>query len=402
MANKRSGNKQQVANSPSSLSYKGLLRSGRLWLTLAGCLFCAVVIYMSDLASVGLASHFDVERARVVSVPDTNLRADLYMPTVYVGTQRVLLEIGSGRFAGEQIEIIHNITRFENLHVRDGMEVLVSILPDVDYLSDYHMSVYGPSRGPVLLGAVGLLLVSMLIMGRAKGFFAAIALGFTLITVLFFMVSFIVRGHSPVVFSLITAVLTTAYTLFMVSGVSRQSLAAVAGTWIGLVFAGLLSVLLGQLGNVSGLHLEDARQMLYHSPPDVFLRIPEMFFAGVIIAASGVVVDAAMSISSAVFEIKEQSPGISARRLYKSGMTIGGDIMGANSNTLILAFTGASLPTVILVVLFGFTPLRVMGLDFVAVEIIQSVSATMGMIFAIPATALFSAWLATYYDKRRT
>jgi len=369
--------------------------SGRFWLGFAGLLYCIVIIYISDFSAVQMEQHFYVERAGVLTVWDSNLWEDYYIPGVYVGTQRVELEILTGEFAGERVETVNFSTRFENLYIREGMEVLVSILPDIEYLTAYVMNIYGPSRAPVLISAIALLVVSMIAMGRKKGFFAVIALGVTLVSVLFFMISFIVQGYSPVVFSLITAVITTAYTLFMVSGFNRQSLAAVAGTWVGLAFAGVLSLVFGRLGHVSGLNLDDARHMLYHAPHDTFLRIPDMFFAGVIIAASGVAVDAAISISSSVFEIKAQSPDITASRLYKSGMRIGGDILGANSNTLILAFIGASLPTVILIVLFGFPYLRIINLDIVAIEIIQSVSATMGMILAIPATAFFSSWLAT-------
>ncbi|MCL2189643.1 MAG: YibE/F family protein [Defluviitaleaceae bacterium] len=372
-----------------------LLRTDRLWLVLVGLLFCTIVIYIADFSAVGLPQHFDVERALVLSAWETNLWEDYYIPNVYVGTQRVLLEVLTGAFAGQQVETVHFSTRFEPLYLRNGMEVLISVLPEVEALTAYVMNIYGASRGRVMLAAVGMLIVSMIIMGRKKGLFAALSLGFTLITVLYFMIAFIVQGYSPVVFSLITAVITTMYTLFMVSGISRQSIAAVAGTWVGLVFAGVLSLLFSHLGHVSGLHLEDARQMLYHAPQDAFLRIPDMFFAGVIVAASGVVVDAAMSISSSVFEIHTQSPDITAPRLYKSGMRIGGDILGANSNTLILAFVGASLPTIILIVLYGFPYLRIINLDIVAIEIIQGVSATMGMIVAIPATAFFSSWLAT-------
>ena len=376
-----------------------ILRMGRVWLGVAGLIFCFIIFHTSDLANIGMPQQFYIERAKVLSVTDTNLWPDHYIPNVYVGTQRVEIEILSGEFKGQQLEIINSLTRFANLYMTEGMEILVSMMPDIEYLAVYNMGVYGPSRGPALLGAVGVLLISMLIMGRKKGFYAIITLAFTIFTVIFFMVSFIVRGYSPVAFSLITVVITTAFTLFMVSGFGRQSIAAVAGSWTGLVFAGVFSAVVGRLGNVSGLNLEEARQILYNSPPDSILRISDLLFAGILIVASGVIVDAAMSISSAVFEIKEQSPGITAKRLYRSGMNIGGDILGANSDTLILAFTGASLQTLIVITLFGFPPMRIINMDFVAIEIIQAVSATMGMIFAIPATALYSALLATRYDK---
>jgi len=379
-------------------------KSGRLWLGITGLLFCFIIIHISDFSGYGFNEQFFVERAHVINVFNTNTQPDRYIPGVEVGSQQALIEILTGEFKGQQLEIVNYLTRFGSPELSNGMEITVSIMPDIEYLSADVMNVYGPSRNNVLIGSVIFLIISMLIMGRKRGLYAAVSLGFTLVTVLFFMVNFIVQGHNPITFSLITVIITTTFTLLMVSGFSKQSLSAIAGTWVGLVCAGLLTIILGRLGHISGLNLEDANQMLNHAPPDIFLRIPEMFFAGVIVAASGVVVDAAMSISSATFEIKEQSPNISTKALYRSGMNIGGDILGANSNTLILAFAGASLPTVILIVLFGFPYLRIINMDFLAIEIIQAVSATMGMIFTIPATAVFASWLATKeisYGKKR-
>jgi len=380
-----------------------IFRMGRMWVGVVGLILCVIFISISDFASLSLPHReieaFVVERAHVREVITESLRPDHYLQTVYLGSQLVEIEMRTGEFVGERIIMENTLTRFGSLRLQPGMDVLVSVMPGMEQLEVHYMSVYGPSRGPVLIGAVLLLILGMLIMGRKKGLYAAISLAFTLVVVIYFMISFIIQGYSPVLFALITTILTTGFTLCMVGGISRQSLAAIGGTWVGLITAGLISALIGNFANVSGMHLEDAWQMIHTSPPGMYLRVPDLFFAAVIIAASGAVVDAAMSISSSVFEIKEQSPEITAKRLYRSGMNIGGDILGANSNTLILAFTGASLTTMILVVFFGLPYLRVINLDIVAIEVIQSVSATAGMILAIPATAIFSALLATRYES---
>ena len=61
----------------------------------------------------------------------------------------------------------------------------------------------------------------------------------------------------------------------------------------------------------------------------------------------GAVIDTAMSIATTIEEIKYRRPDISAKELLKSGIKIGGDMMGTMSNTLILAFTGGSLSTLV-------------------------------------------------------
>jgi uncharacterized membrane protein len=402
MSKKNPAKKQNISPPEKSdiSRFAKLLRSGRLWLGITGVIFCVIIISISNFANIGLPPSFIVERARVRAITHEYFRPDHYLQSIYVGSQIIEVEILTGDFAGERIEMENVMTRFSSLQLSEGMDVMVSRMPDVEYLEAHSMSVYGPSRAPILFGAIALLVLSMIIMGRKKGLYAAVSLAFTLVTVVFFMVAFIIRGYSPVVFALLTAVITTSFTLFMVGDFSLQSVAAVAGAWAGLVAAGLLSVIIGRISHVSGVHMDHAQQLLYNSPPDIFLRIPELFFAAVIIASSGAVVDASMSISSSVFEIKEQSPSITAKRLYRSGMNIGGDILGANSNTLILAFAGSSITTILLIVLFGFPYLRIINLDLVAIEIIQSVAATMGMIITIPATALLSAALATSYEKK--
>jgi uncharacterized membrane protein len=81
-------------------------------------------------------------------------------------------------------------------------------------------------------------------------------------------------------------------------------------------------------------------------------------------------------------------------------MQVGRSVLGANVNTLILAFAGTSLVSVLLIVLFGFSHLRILNFEWVAIEIIQGTSAIVGMLVAIPVTAFFAAYLATKDEKR--
>lgn len=377
-------------------SHSLFIKYGRVWLGLIGLLFCMTIISTADFSNLGLpAPRFNVERAVVHQIFAENLIPDSYLDNLLLGSQMIEIEVLSGEFSGQRIIIENSLQRFANVRVEEGMQILVSIVPGLEQLEIGNINVHSHSRAPVLMGAIILLLISMLIMGGQKGLYAMTALVFTLIVVIYFLIEAIIRGQSPVLYALLTAFITTGFTLLMIGGFSRQSIAAVGGTWTGLLIAGLLSAMLGQLANVSGMHLEHARQMIFNTPPNVMIQVPDLLFAAIVVAASGAVVDAAMSISSSVFEIKEQSPTLTAQRLYRSGIRIGRDILGANSNTLILAFVGSSLTTIILVALFNFPFLRLVNLDMVAIEIVQGVSATMGMIIAIPATAFFSSLLAT-------
>ena len=69
-----------------------------------------------------------------------------------------------------------------------------------------------------------------------------------------------------------------------------------------------------------------------------------LFVSGIIIGTIGVVMDVSMSITSLVFELKENSPEMSFPKLVSSGLNVGKDMMATMINTLVLAYVGTSLP----------------------------------------------------------
>mgnify|MGYP000281948773 CR=1 FL=1 len=59
--------------------------------------------------------------------------------------------------------------------------------------------------------------------------------------------------------------------------------------------------------------------------------------------------DVGMSIASTLQEIYSRRPDLGMWDLFKSGMNVGKDMMGTMSNTLILAFAGGSLNTLVFI-----------------------------------------------------
>ena len=115
-------------------------------------------------------------------------------------------------------------------------------------------------------------------------------------------------------------------------------------------------------------------------------------FAGIIIASAGVVEDVAVSIASGIAEVKRANPRLSFRQLFQAGMTIGNDHMSALANTLIYAYVGGSLSTLLLYTQFGGSWLKFVNFDSVVDEVIRSLSGTIGLVFTVPITALLTAW----------
>ena len=371
-----------------------IVRNRRLWLGLIGLLFCVVVVLTSGFIRLDQEPHFLVQRAQVLTIDNARLSPDPYVEGLYIGRQTIEIEVLSGDHAGQRFRIENTMSRFFNHHTAPGMEILVSINANPETGQVVHVDVFGHSRGNFIHIFVGFFFLILLLIGRKKGLYSAISLLFTLVTVVFFLIPLIIRGHNPILFAILTAALTTVFSIFMVSDISLKSLAAIGGTLAGVTSAGIVGVLAGRLSHISGMHLEHAEELIFQSG-EAIIQIPQLLSAGIIVAALGAVMDVGMSISSSVFEVKRADPKMDTKKLYKSGMTIGRDIMGTMSNTLILAFAGASITVMVIIALYELPYLRFINLNLLALEIVQGLSASIGLILAVPVTAFLAALLAS-------
>jgi len=121
------------------------------------------------------------------------------------------------------------------------------------------------------------------------------------------------------------------------------------------------------------------------------IRISGLFVSGILIASLGAVMDVAMSISSACWELREVDPALTRGALFRSGMNIGRDAMGTMANTLILAFAGSSLNVLILFQVYDYPMIQLFNADSIAVELIRGVGGSIGIILTVPLVAALSA-----------
>ena len=76
-------------------------------------------------------------------------------------------------------------------------------------------------------------------------------------------------------------------------------------------------------------------------------------------------------------------------------------MMGTMSNTLILAFTGTSINTLVFIYAYGYSLNQTINMYSIGIEIIQGISATLGVIFTVPVAAYINALLLEKRKKKR-
>ena len=117
--------------------------------------------------------------------------------------------------------------------------------------------------------------------------------------------------------------------------------------------------------------------------------------ASIFIGASGAVMDLAVDITSAVGEVVEKKPGISAREAVMSGFTVGRAALSTQTTTLLLAYSGGFIALLMVFMAQG-TPLdTVFNLKYVAAEILHTLTGCFGLVTVAPLTALCAGVLLT-------
>ncbi|MFP4198416.1 MAG: YibE/F family protein [Halanaerobium sp.] len=308
--------------------------------------------------------------------------------------QNLKIEIISEKYNEEIMELENNIMRDsiygENL-LKSGDRILLTAFYEDGELVDLQFQDLLRERGLIYLGALTLIL--LLIIARKQGVRTIVALLLTMGIIFFYLIPAIAEGAPPIQTAILTSLVLVVVIQGIIGGFTIKSLAAIIGTAAGVICAGILAYIFGQLVQLSGLNSEEARLLL---GSELNFDPKGILFAGIIIGSLGAVTDVAMSIASVAESTWKNNKNLSLADLYKIGMQVGRDIIGTMSNTLILAYAGSSLSLFILFYHFSDGWIELVNMDLVATEIIRGLAGTVGLIITIPITA-FSA--AVLYKK---
>ena len=281
---------------------------------------------------------------RVVAI-DTSDEADQVL------TFRIL----SGQFRGEMVEVNNIWTgRAFGDRVLSRGDVLFLDIPLRDpsnpTLDNVRMREY--FRTPFLLYLAGALGMLMILVAGMKGVRAILTLFVTALAVLYLLVPLTIAGYNPIAIALGIAAVLTLTTFVLITGFSFKVVSGVLGTLGGLAAVGVLSVISQHALVLTGLAQEfgflELGIALWRTPESHHWNFTGILSAGIILGAVGAMMDVSMSISSSVHEVKQVNPNITVRQSIRAGLNVGRDIMGTMADTLIFAYLGAHMMTMLL------------------------------------------------------
>ena len=90
-----------------------------------------------------------------------------------------------------------------------------------------------------------------------------------------------------------------------------------------------------------------------------------------------------------------------AKQIFISGIHVGRDMMGTMTNTLILAFVGSSLSSLMTNYAYDLSYNQLINSYSIGIEIMQGLSGSLGVVLTVPFTAAISSLLITSKRKEK-
>ncbi|WIV11306.1 YibE/F family protein [Proteiniborus sp. MB09-C3] len=312
-----------------------------------------------------------------------------------IDKQVIKIRVTSGKYKNEEYIIENHVSGNPvfDIIVKEGDNVILDIEEDENGVPEISVADFARDKYSALLLFVFIGL--LILIGKMKGVKSVISLTITGAVVMKLMLPMILKGFNPIWVAILSATIITSVTFIIIAGINIKSFSAIIGTIGGVVSAGILAYIVGSLVKLTGLSSEEA-SMLMFIPQQINFDYRGLLFAGIIIGTLGAVMDIGMSIASAMYEMKNLNPEMPPSKLIASGLNIGRDVMGTMSNTLILAYTGSSVPLLLLFMAYDTPLIKILNLDMIATEIVRALVGSIGLIVAIPITAMATGLILKY------
>lgn len=333
-------------------------------------------------------STLDYVSGKVVSVESENLVKDTLDEDRYYGVQELKVLIQEGDYKGQTLDIVNYLSNTSNVLAEEGMKVIICV--DMPENAEPYFTVYNYDRSNPLAFILLMFAAAMIVVGGKKGIRAMVGLIFTMAVILLLLVQGIYHGLSVIPLTLCILLLVTLASVYILNGRSRKTLLFAAATVTGLMVAAVFCEICQMMLKAGGYLFSETESLILIAQ-NTGLQVQHLLFAGVLISSLGAVMDVGVSIVSALYEVKRANPSQSRKDIFFAGMNIGKDMIGTMSNTLILAFTGTSLTTMLLLLAFGYQAEQLLNSNYFIMEIVRGISSTFAVIMTVPAASAVAA-----------
>jgi len=280
-------------------------------------------------------------------------------------------------------------TRYVGAGMEPGDRIrVIEIAPDGQEAT---YEFYDHQRGVPLavLAVVFALLVALV--GRWRGVFALIGIGITLLVLLRFVMPALLAGEPSIAVAVAGSTVIMLAVLYLAHGVSIRTTSALLGTLFGIGFTAIVGAASTDWAHLTGIGSEDDHLLLATAPQ---ISLAGVVAASMVIAGLGVLNDVTVTQASAVWEMRALKPTAGRRELFGSAMRIGRDHIASSVYTLVFAYAGTAMTTLLLIAAYQRALLEVAVTEGIAQEVVRTLVGAIGLVLAVPITTAIAVWLA--------
>lgn len=305
------------------------------------------------------------------------------------GCAALTVRLADGEMAGASIvtlvSVVRGIAPFTT-----GDEVVLVVTGDPADPESYQVEDF--QRGSPLLVLALLFAAAVIALARWRGVAALVSLALTAVVLIGFVLPAILAGRDPLAVAVVGCSLIMFCALYLTHGFSARTSTAVLGTLGSLVLIGVLGVAFAAAARLTGAD-EDTASLSNTLGTAVDAR--GLVLAALMIGALGALDDVTVTQTSAVWELRAADPTLRPAALFGAAMRIGRDHVASAVNTLVLAYSGAALP---LLLLFSVADRGLAGTltaQVIATEVVRTLVGSIGLVASVPLTTALAVAVVT-------
>jgi len=308
--------------------------------------------------------------------------------------QALLVEVLSGERSGEKLQFSTGTELSSDARCfSPGNKLLVSNITLPDGSEQFFVVDYIRSDGLLIISIVFILIA--LLVAKQWGARSLLGMVFSFAVIFLFLLPRLLSGMNALLAACLASALIIPATFTLSHGFSRKTTVAMLSTIVTLILTGLLAHWSIELLHLTGFGSEEMMFLQFISSESLDPR--GLLLAGVLIATLGVLDDITISQASIVHELKSAKKSMPNSELFTRAMRVGNDHIASLINTLVLVYTGASLPLLLLFLDSSQTLTQLLSYELIAEEITRTLVGSTGLILAVTITTA----LAVFFEKKK-
>lgn len=251
-----------------------------------------------------------------------------------------------------------------------------------------NVKIDGYKRDKYIVILIVSFILIIVFVGRMKGFLSIVSVIINIIVFNLIVYLNAVKNANLVLLSFLGSIIFSIICLFLVSGKSKKTIAAITSSVIGISLVGLISFIVIKLTNYNGIRFE---QMELLTRPYEGIFISEILLGGL-----GAIMDISISISSSLNELIKKNKKISRKNLIKSGFNIGQDIMGTMINVLFFTYICTGIANLAIYFRNGISVGNLFK-EYISLEMTRALTGAIGIVITIP----IAIYISIFFFRRR-